>query len=132
MGGERNDMSTDEMMFWNNWPQLLPLYAAIADRLTERYPDMKIKVAKTQISFYNRHLFAMASPPARRRKDWPKEFVMISFGLPYALDSERIAVCVQAYPNRWTHHVIVKSADEMDETLLGWIHEAYLFSQGKR
>lgn len=125
-------MTADELLFWDRWPRLAPLYGVLRDRLTGTYPDMKIKVLKTQISFYNRHLFAMASPPARRRKEWPKEFVMVSFGLPYRVDSPRIAMSVEAYPNRWTHHVLVENAEAVDEALLGWIHEAYLFSDSKR
>jgi len=128
----KEQMTTDEQIFWNNWPQLLPLYETIRNRLTELYPEMKIKVSKSQISFYNRHMFAMVSPPARRKKEWPKEFIMVSFGLPCALDSARVAVCVEAYPNRWTHHVIVQAPADIDETLLGWIGQAYAFSESKR
>ena len=124
-------MSTDELLFWDRWPQLLPLYELLRERLMSAYPEMKIKVSKSQISFYNRHMFAMASPPVRRRKTWPKEFMMVSFGLSYQIDSPRIAMSVEAYPNRWTHHVIVESPEDIDGTLLGWIHEAYLFSDSK-
>lgn len=122
----------DEVMFWDKWAQLFPLYETFKNCLEKTYPDMKIKVSKTQISFYNRHMFAMVSPPARRRKDWPKEFIMVSFGLPYQVQSPKIAMSVEAYPNRWTHHVIVDSVDAIDEALLGWIHEAYAFSESKR
>ena len=124
-------MTADELLFWDRQPQLLPLYEALRSRLMGAYPDMKIKVSKSQISFYNRHMFAMASPPVRRRKTWPKEFMMVSFGLSYQIDSPRIAMSVEAYPNRWTHHVIVESPEDIDGTLLGWIHEAYLFSDSK-
>ncbi|MFR6217731.1 MAG: DUF5655 domain-containing protein [Enterocloster bolteae] len=34
----------------------------------------------------------------------------------------------EPYPNRWTHHVIVQSADEIDDKLMGWIREAYEFA----
>ncbi len=125
-------MAIEELLFWDKWPRLLPLYEAFKDRLAGAFPEVKIKVSKTQISFYNRHMFAMVSPPTRRKKDWPKEFVMVSFGLPYRADSPRIAVSVEAYPNRWTHHVILESADGIDEELLGWIKEAYSFSASKR
>ena len=125
-------MTADELLFWDRWPRLLPLYETLRGRLGGAYPDMRIKVSKSQISFYNRHLFAMASPPARRKKGWPEVFMMVSFGLSYRLDSSRIAAGVEAYPGRWTHHVIVESAGELDEELLGWIHEAYLFSESKR
>ena len=126
------DITTDEIMFWDQWVHLLPLYEAFKNRLSEAYPDLKIKVSKSQISFYNRHMFAMVSPPVRRRKGWPKEFILISFGLPYQVISPRIAMSSEAYPNRWTHHVIVENVETMDETLLAWIDEAYSFSESKR
>lgn len=129
---ENTDMTMDELLFWDKWPQLLALYEVLKTRLEEKYPDLKIKVSKSQISFYNRHLFAMTSPPVRRKKDWPKEFMMVSFGLPYQAVSPRIAVSTEAYPGRWTHHVPVETAGEIDDTLLAWIDEAYAFSQSKR
>ena len=126
------DITTDEIMFWDKWIQLLPLYEAFKNRLSEAYPDIKIKVSKSQISFYNRHMFAMVSPPVRRRKGWPKEFMLISFGLPYQVISPRIAMSAEAYPNRWTHHVIAENAEAIDETLLAWIDEGCSFSESKR
>ena len=93
-------MTADELLFWDRQPQLLPLYELLRERLMSAYPEMKIKVSKSQISFYNRHMFAMASPPVRRRKTWPKEFMMVSFGLSYQIDSPRIAMSVEAYPNQ--------------------------------
>lgn len=123
---------TDEMMFWNEWPQLFPLYETLKNHLKNTYPNMKIKVSKSQISFYNRHMFAMVSPPVRRKKGWPKEFMMVSFGLSYQVSSPRIAVSVEAYPNRWTHHVIVENEQDIDKLLLGWIDEAYEFAAAKR
>lgn len=123
---------TDEWMFWEPWIQLRPLYEAFKEKLLAAYPDMRIKVSKSQISFYNRYMFAMVSPPIRRKKDWPKAFLMVSFGLPYPIDSPRIAMRVEAYPNRWTHHVMVETVDAIDQTLLAWIEQAYSFSAGKR
>jgi len=124
-------MTTDEWMFWDKWPQLISLYEGFRDYLSKAYPDMKIKISKSQISFYNRHMFAMVSPPVRRKKNWPEKFMMVSFGLSYKLDSPKIAVSAEAYPNRWTHHVIIENTGDIDGTLLGWINEAYLFAESK-
>ncbi len=38
---------------------------------------------------------------------------------------------VEPYPNRWTHHVIIQSAEEIDEELMGWVQAAYAFAQNK-
>lgn len=125
-------MSMEEMMFWDRWPDLLILYQPFRDLVLSRHEDVDIRVAKTQISFYNRHMFAMASPPLRRRKGWPREYMLVSFGLPYQVESERIAESTEAYPNRWTHHVLVEEKEDLDQVLMGWVDEAYRFSMSKR
>lgn len=125
-------MTTEEWLFWEKWPRLVPLYETFRNRLLEELPGVTVKVAKTQISFFNRRMFAMASPPVRRRKEWPKEFMLVSFGLPCRADSPRIAISTEPYPNRWTHHVLLESAESVDEELLGWIKEAYFFADSKR
>lgn len=47
------------------------------------------------------------------------------------MDSPRVAVAVEPYPNRWTHHVVVSSPQQLDDTLFAWIEEAYQFAQTK-
>lgn len=124
-------MSFDEIAFFNRMPQMLPLYVALREKLERAYPDMDVRVAKTQISFRNRHVFAMASLPWRRVKGWPEAYLLVSFGLPCRKESPRIAQAVEAYPNRWTHHVLVVAEDEIDDTLMSWLDEAFWFSAAK-
>lgn len=124
-------MSFDEIAFFNRMPQMLPLYAALREKLERAYPDMDVRVAKTQISFRNRHVFAMASLPWRKVKGWPEAYLLVSFGLPCRKESPRIAQAVEAYPNRWTHHVLVVTEDEIDDTLMSWLDEAFWFSAAK-
>lgn len=124
-------MSFDEIAFFNRMPQMLPLYVALREKLERAYPDMDVRVAKTQISFRNRHVFAMASLPWRRVKGWPEAYLLVSFGLPCRKESPRIAQAVEAYPNRWTHHVLVVTEDEIDDTLMSWLDEAFWFSAAK-
>lgn len=124
-------MSFDEIAFFNRMPQMLPLYAALREKLERAYPDMDVRVAKTQISFRNRHVFAMASLPWRTVKGWPEAYLLVSFGLPCRKESPRIAQAVEAYPNRWTHHVLVVAEDEIDDTLMSWLDEAFWFSAAK-
>ena len=122
----------NELMFFDQYPDLTWIYEALKDSLLARYDDVQVKVSKSQISFYNRHMFAMVSLPLRHKKDWPQEFLMVSFGLEHKLENDRIAVAVEPYPNRWTHHVIVESPEEIDDELLAWLDEAYEFSNSKR
>ncbi|MGM9590927.1 MAG: DUF5655 domain-containing protein [Faecousia sp.] len=56
----------------------------------------------------------------------------VTFGLGHHKESTRIDVATEPYPGRWTHHVMVRTPDEIDEELLDWIQEAADFSASKR
>lgn len=124
-------MHPDELLFFDKMPAILPVYARLREQLAAAYPDLGIRVGKSQISFRNRYGFAAASLPWRRVKGWPAEYLLVTFGLARRLDDPRIAQAVEPYPNRWTHHVLVQTPEEVDETLLRWIDEAYWFAQSK-
>lgn len=121
----------DVLAYFSERPQELALYEEFSAALDRMLPEISVKVQKSQISFYGRHLFAAASLPVRRKKGWPEHCLLVTFGLPERLDDPRIAAAVEPYPNRWTHHVVVSRLQEIDEQLMAWIREAYEFSQNK-
>ena len=126
-------MNKDILFFFGEHMDALPIYARLEERIQTKIPDVKIKVAKTQITFAKRYGFAFVSfNPCRRAKDRPAVWMTVTFGLGYRKESPRIDVATEAYPGRWTHHVMVGSAEEIDEELLGWIQEAAAFSASKR
>lgn len=122
---------SDVLFFFDGKPTELALYQALERAMAARFPEASVKVQKSQISFYHRHLFAAASLPLRRRKEWPRECLLVTFGLSRRLSSPRIAVAVEPYPNRWTHHVVVAREEEIDGELLDWLAEAYDFAAAK-
>ena len=119
-------MTPDELMFFSAQPGALPLYEALRNRLLDRCPDTTLKVQKSQITFKARYGFAFVS--MRRMKGCPEVFFMLSFGLKHRLDSPRIAVAVEPYPNRWTHHVIVSEIEQIDNEMMNWLQEAHDFA----
>ena len=123
---------SDVLFFFEGRPAELSLYETLFDQLDRLFPTGSAKVQKSQISFYGRHLFAAASLPVRRKKDWPERCILVTFGLSHRLDHHRIAVATEPYPGRWTHHVVVSQPEQIDGELLGWIEEAYRFSESKR
>lgn len=125
-------MNEEIFWFFEGKPVELELYRAFEEKITERFGEVRIKVGKTQISFANRYNFAFVSLPLRKRKGWPEKCILVTFGLGYQKVSERIAIATEAYPNRWTHHVLVQAEEELDEELMGWVEEAYQFSLAKR
>lgn len=125
-------MDEQVLLFFDKVPDALPLYAELERRILAEYPDTRIKVQKTQISFYNRHLFACVSfAKVRKKADCPDSYIVVTFGLEHRVDSPRIDIATEPYPNRWTHHVLISDLSEIDDELMGWIREAAEFSDRK-
>ena len=118
---------SDVLFFFDGSPDRLALYQALFQQLDAAFPQASVKVQKSQISFYSPRLFAMASLPKRKRDPG----IVVSFGLGRREPSPRIAVAVEPYPGRWTHHVPVTAKDQMDGELLGWLREARDFCRSK-
>ena len=72
-------MNPDILFLFGGKPAAFSLYQQLEAQLLERYPDLRIKVAKTQVSFSNRYLFAAASLPRRKKED----HLIVTFGLGY-------------------------------------------------
>ena len=123
---------SDELLFFDSKQEALPLYTAFRGAVSERVPDIRIEVKKTQISFFTRYMFAAVSfTPVRKAKDRPDPFLTITFGLPYRKESARIDITTEPHPNRWTHHVMIGTEEEIDEELISWIQEAAEFADRK-
>lgn len=125
-------MSEDVLQFFAGHMDALPLYERLQERILGEIEDVRIKAQKSQISFYNRHMFACVSfSRPRKKKDCPETYIVLTLGLEHRLDSPRIDIATEPYPNRWTHHMLISSADEIDEELMGWIIEAADFAARK-
>ena len=118
----------DILRYFSANPMEQTFYEVLVRQMDACMPEASVKVQKSQISFYDRHLFAAASIPLRRKKNWPNTCLLVTFGLSHRVEDPRISVAVEPYPNRWTHHGIVQSEDEIDDKLMGWIREAYEFA----
>lgn len=126
-------MDNDVFFFFGDHMDALPIYERLEKAILTRIPDVKIKVAKTQITFAKRYGFVFVSfNPCRKAKERPAVWMTVTFGLGCRKESPRIDVATQPYPGRWTHHVMVGSEEEIDEELLDWIKEAADFSAAKK
>lgn len=126
-------MNQDVLCFFDKMPEALPLYEAFERKVFAVAGNVTVKVQKTQITFKGRHNFAFVSfLPVRRAKERPPVYIVITFGLGHRAESPRIDVATEPYPNRWTHHILVSEAEEIDDELMGWIAEASAFSESKR
>lgn len=126
-------MEQDVLFFFQKRPEALLLYRAFEERVLAELEGVSIKVQKTQITFSNRYGFAFVSfLPARRAKDRPDPYITVTLGLHRRLDSPRVDQVSEPYPGRWTHHLVIGSAEEINDELMAWVREAYDFAAAKR
>ena len=126
------ELDLDTLMFFEGHLDALNLYRSFEELLYDSFHNVNKRVQKTQITFFNRHVFACVSfARVRRKAELPEGYMVITIGLPCPLQSERVAVKTEPYPGRWTHHIVVSKTEELDEELLSWIRAAYVFADTK-
>ncbi len=87
---------------------------------------------KSQISYYNRHLYACVSfLKAKKKAELPEDYFVLTPGLSAPPESDRAAAKTEPYPGRWTTHFVISSPSDLDEELFDWIEQAYQFAQAK-
>ena len=96
----------DALLFFEKSPAAFALYEGFAQKLLAAFPDTRVRVQKTQITFSNRHGFGCVS-------------------------QLRVAAQTEPYPGRWTVHIVLGAPGEIDDELLGWVRQAYEFAQWK-
>lgn len=122
----------DTLLFFDRHQAVYPLYECFQKKLLARLPESRIKVQKSQISYYNRHLYACISfLKVKRKAELPNDYFVLTLGLSAPLESNRVAAKTEPYPGRWTTHFVISSPSDLDEELFDWIEQVYQFAQGK-
>lgn len=86
-------MNTDTLLFFEGHMDALPLYEKLEERILSEIDNVRIKVQKSQISFYNKHMFAcMSFARVRKKKDCPESYIVVTFGLEHKEESPRIDI----------------------------------------
>ncbi|XCP84177.1 DUF5655 domain-containing protein [Roseburia hominis] len=125
-------MNADCLLFFDRHMDAMPLYEALENRILNEIENVWIKVQKSQISFYNKHLFTCVSfAKVRKKSACPASYIVVTIGLAYKLESPRVEIATEPYPNRWTHHLLIADTEEIDDELMTWIKEAAVFADAK-
>ena len=88
-----NAMETtqDLLLFFAGHMEAWPLYEAFRQGLDNRFPQVNMRVQKTQVTFFNRHVFACVSfQRVKRKRELPEGYLVITLGMPFALASSRV------------------------------------------
>ena len=117
---------TDEAtLFFLRRPENLALWEILASWLEQYFSDAEMTVQKTQISFRRRTGFLFLSLPAKKHATPNAPCIQVSFGLFRPLDSPRLLASAKINARRFTHHLLMRSPEELDKELLALLTEAY-------
>ncbi len=113
-------------------PQMLPLYAVLKEKTAKGVSgDENNSCEDADIISQPVCVRSGIALPWRRQKGWPERYMLVFVWTGSAQAIPANPAGSGGYPGRWTHHVVVQTAEEIDRELLDWIHEAYLFFHGK-
>lgn len=107
------ELREDELCFLGR-PAELELYRCLRARLLELWPGTELRPRRTQTGFAERYLYAVASPPARKIKGAPEHHILLSVVLPEPDGRPCVAVTAQTGPARYTHHIVLSSAADLE------------------
>lgn len=129
---EMDDATRDAAAFFDRHKAVYPLCEVFYGKLLAEFPDTRVKVQKSQISYYNRHLYACVSfLKVRKKAELSDDYFVLTLGLPAPLESSRVTAKTEPYPGRWTMHFVISDPTDLDEELFGWVAQAYGFALGK-
>ena len=110
-------MMQNTLFFFDRHQAAYPIYECFQQKLLARFPESRIKVQKSQISYYNRHLYACVSFLKVKKAERPDDYFVLTLGLPAPPESDRVAAKTEPYPGRWTTHFVISSPSDLDKEL---------------
>ena len=94
-------MNQELLYFFDKKPEALALYEAFEARVCSEISPVNVKVQKTQIAFSNKHNFAFVSfLPIRKAGERPDAYIVVTFGMGYRVDSDRIEIGIASCRER--------------------------------
>lgn len=108
-------------LFFAGKPESWTLFEAFKEAMFSAWPNTQLRVMKTCISFDDPKPYCYVSYPPRKTM----KGILVTFGLRERREHPRFFEVTPISKNRFTVHVFVSAADEIDEQLIGFIKEAH-------
>jgi hypothetical protein len=93
-------------------------------RMLEPLGPVTVRVSKSQVAFRRHRGFAYLWMPGMYLAN-PGADVVLSIALDRELASSRFKEVVHPSPRIWMHHLEIRSLDDLDDEVLGWLRAAY-------
>lgn len=117
--------------FFARKPEALPSVRAILLGALERWPETEIVTQKSQVGLRDPRPYCALTAPGKHVKGRATPGALLSLFLPRPLEAECLLLAVEAYPGRFTNHLILPmDPEDFLEGLWDWIGEARCFRCG--
>jgi hypothetical protein len=116
-----HSMTLDE--FFSGFQNSRPIFDTLRTAIDDLGPT-EMRVSKSQISFWRRTAVARVWIPARYLHGYQAPLV-ITLGFFSRDPSPRWKVIVEPTTGRFTHHLELFSASDVDEQVLSWLRRAW-------
>ena len=115
-------MTLDE--FFAGQPESRRIFDALS-AVVSTIGQAEIRVSKSQVAFARRRIFARAWMPSTVLGSGHAPLVL-TLGFRRHDASPRWKQIVEPRPGRFTHHLELRTIDDIDDQVLGWMREAWL------
>ena len=113
-----------EEEFFLGFESSRPLFNAVREAI-DCIGVTEMRVSKSQIAFWRRKPVARVWIPGRYLKGDIAPLVL-TLGFDHLIESDRWKEVVEPAPGRFTHHLELRSVDEIDEQVREWLRQAWL------
>lgn len=122
-GRARRAKPMDEAEFFEGRPDARAIHRRVARAVAQLGPS-ETRISKSQIGFYRTHSFAATWTPGRHLRGDVSPLVL-SVYLRRRDASPRWKQVVEAAPGRFTHHIELRTADDVDDAVRRVLAEAW-------
>ena len=117
--------------FFAKKPEALPSVRAFLLGALERWPGAEIVTQKSQVGLRDPRPFCALTAPGKHVKGKATPGALLSLFLPRPLETELLILAVEAYPGRFTNHLVLPpDPEDFPEDLWSWTAEARRFRCG--
>ena len=118
--------------FFARKPEALPSVRVFLLGALERWPETEIVTQKSQVGLRDPRPYCALTAPGKRVKGKATPGALLSLFLPRPLETDALILAVEAYPGRFTNHLVLPEAPaDCDEALWAWTAEARRFRCGR-
>lgn len=118
--------------FFARKPEALPGVRAFLLGALERWPESEIVTQKSQVGLRDPRPYCALTAPGKHVRGRATPGALLSLFLPRPLETESLLAAVEAYPGRFTNHLILpEDPADFEDALWDWTGEARRFRCGR-